>query len=156
LESQFADHGNPRGDELHGAHIVVEQGKLMASEVVRRALADAKELIQSSGAVSAVDRVHTALHGCLREICDKESLVYSKAPTVQQLYKVIRTSVLAEGPHEEEIKRISNSMATAVDAVNTLRNQASVAHPNEDLLDDVDATLVVNTAKNYSIMSQEK
>ena len=38
-------------------------------------------------------------------------------------------------------------MASALDAVNTLKNQASVANPNEDLLDDVDATLVVNVAR---------
>jgi hypothetical protein len=38
-------------------------------------------------------------------------------------------------------------MAAALDAMNTLRNHASVAHPNEDLLDDVDATLVVNAAR---------
>jgi hypothetical protein len=132
------------------AHISVEHENLTASEVVRRALSDAKELIRSAGAVSAVDRVHTALHGYLRDICDEESLAYPKGASVQQLYKVIRNehaAFSAAGPHEEEIKRISNSMATALDAVNTLRNQASVAHPNEDLLDDVDATLVVNAAR---------
>lgn len=132
------------------AHIEVENENLTASEVVRRALSDARELIRTTGAVSAVDRVHTALHGYLRDICDEESLSYPRDPSVQQLYKVIRTShpaFSAAGPHEDEIKRISNSMATALDAVNTLRNQASVAHPNEDLLDDIDATLVVNTAR---------
>lgn len=132
------------------AHIVVEHENLTASEVVRRALFDAKELIRSTGAVSAVDRVHTALHGYLRDICDEESLVYPKDPSVQQLYKLIRTNhtaFSAAGPHEEDIKKISNSMAAALDAVNTLRNHASVAHPNEDLLDDVDATLVVNAAR---------
>lgn len=132
------------------ALIAVEHESLTASEVVRRALSDAKELIRSAGAISAVDRVHTALHGYLRDICDEESLSYPKDPSAQLLYKVIRTghaAFSAAGPHEDEIKRISLSMAAALDAVNTLRNQASVAHPNEDLLDDVDATLVVNAAR---------
>ncbi|MBW3510610.1 abortive infection family protein [Janthinobacterium sp. NKUCC06_STL] len=132
------------------AHIVVEDESLTASEVVRRALSDAKELIRSTGAISAVDRVHTALHGYLRDICDEESLSYPKDASAQQLYKVIRTnhpSFSAAGTHEEEIKRIGNSMAAALDAVNTLRNQASVAHPNADLLDEIDAKLAVNAAR---------
>jgi len=45
------------------------------------------------------------------------------------------------------LKLARPAFATALDAVNTLRNQASVAHPNKDLLDDVDATLVVNAAR---------
>jgi hypothetical protein len=132
------------------AHITVEHESLTASEVVRRALSDAKDLIRSAGAVSAVDRVHTALHGYLRDICDQESLDYPKDPSVQQLYKIIRKNHAAfsvAGPHEDEIKKVSSSMATALDAVNTLRNHASVAHPNQDLLDEIDATLVVNAAR---------
>ena len=131
-------------------HIAVEDEALSSSEVVRRALSDAKELIRSSGATSAVDRVHTALHGYLRDICEDESLSYPAGATVQRLYKSIReghSAFATAGPHEEEIKKISYSMASALDAVNTLRNQASVAHPNEHLLDEVDAKLVVNAAR---------
>jgi hypothetical protein len=33
------------------------------TDVVERALVDAKQLLSGSGPISAVDRVHTALHG---------------------------------------------------------------------------------------------
>lgn len=46
----------------------------MTSEVVRRALADAEHLITTSGATSAVDRVHTALHGYLLNVCSQAQI----------------------------------------------------------------------------------
>jgi hypothetical protein len=131
-------------------HIEVDEEHLSAPEVVRRALADARELIASSGPISAVDRVHTALHGYLREVCDDAGIAYPKDPTVQKLYKLIREDHVgfdATGPHADEINRIGQSMAGALDAINTLRNQASVAHPNDDLLDEADATLAINAGR---------
>jgi hypothetical protein len=41
----------------------------ITSEIVESALRDAETLIQSNGAPNALDRVHTAFHGYLREIC---------------------------------------------------------------------------------------
>ena len=38
-------------------------------------------------------------------------------------------------------------MATILDSMNSLRNRASVAHPNESLLEDPEAMLVINSAR---------
>ena len=46
-----------------------------------------------------------------------------------------------------ELSKILNSFANVVDAVNTLRNRGSVAHPNETLLDAVDAELIINAIR---------
>jgi hypothetical protein len=39
------------------------------------------------------------------------------------------------------------SLASVVDKVNTIRNSASGAHPNEHVLRDAEAMLVVNTTR---------
>lgn len=51
---------------LEGGAQVIESGRpQVTSEVVERALADAETLLERGKATSAVDRVHTALHGYL-------------------------------------------------------------------------------------------
>jgi hypothetical protein len=75
---------------------------------------------------------------------------YGSAPTITELYKTIRTShptFAVTGAHAEAIKKVANGMASSLDGLNTLRNQASAAHPNEELLDDVDGALAVNATR---------
>lgn len=43
-------------------------------DVVVRALADADELIRANGATSAVDRIHTALHGHVLALCEASGI----------------------------------------------------------------------------------
>jgi hypothetical protein len=69
---------------------------------------------------------------------------------VTTLYKLIREKHLDlrdMGPHGEEIDRILKSFASAVDALNRLRNRASVAHPNATLLARDEAYLYVNVVR---------
>lgn len=83
-------------------------------------------------------------------MCDKAGLSYGSLPTTTELYKAIRTSHPAfavTGAHAEAIKKVANGMASSLDGLNTLRNQASAAHPNEELLDDVDGALAVNATR---------
>ena len=53
-------------DRLERDGGVPVSGPAMTSETVRRALDDAEALLGKGGPTSAVDRVHTALHGHLR------------------------------------------------------------------------------------------
>jgi hypothetical protein len=53
-----------------------------ASQAVQNALADAETLLQTRGAPRAVDRVHTALHGYLRNLCDQAGITYAEADLV--------------------------------------------------------------------------
>lgn len=130
-------------------HVPVKTPSKSTLEVIKTALKNADTLLAEHGAASAVDRVHTALHGYLREVCDKAKLAYGAQPSMTELYKLIRTkhpAFAATGPHADTIRKVAVSLASALDAVNTLRNQASAAHPNEELLDDVDAGLAFNAA----------
>lgn len=122
----------------------------ITSEVVARALNDAETLVRSSGATSGVDRIHTALHGYLEATCGDAGLQYPDRATITQLFKILRTShpkLRNLGPRGKDVERVLFSCAAIFDAMNTLRNQASVAHPNGQLLDEPEAMLVINTGR---------
>ena len=120
------------------------------SEVVERALADAEKLIHSQGAVSGIDRVHTAFHGYLRVVAVKSKITVPDDASITQLFREIREkhpSLLENGARADDITRVIRSMTTILDALNPLRNRASVAHPNDNLLAEPEAMLVVNTIR---------
>jgi hypothetical protein len=62
----------------------------ITSNVVRRAIADGEALMQSGGPTSAVDRVHTALHGYLMAACNDQGIVYAGDPSILDLFKLLR------------------------------------------------------------------
>lgn len=139
----------------NGKEMVPQPTPETITHAVERALKDSQQLLQSSGAVSAVDRVHTALHGYLREICKKAKISVVERASFTELFKTIRTSHPAFDnikTGNEESKRLFGALATIVDTLNTLRNQASIAHPNDNILEEAEAILTINcgrTLLNY-------
>lgn len=129
----------------------VEQPTLgITNEVVERALLDAQVLIKSSGATSGVDRIHTALHGYLQEVCRSAGLTTAEDSAITDLFKRIREAHPAfcdHSPRSEDVIRVQRALATILDSFNPLRNKASVAHPNPQLLPEPEAMLVINTAR---------
>jgi hypothetical protein len=122
----------------------------ITSAVVERALADAEKLIGTNGATSGVDRTHTALHGYLIQTCTDAGIAFGPEPTLAQLLKLLRgrhPAFADLGPRADDISRMLNSMATIMDALNPIRNKASVAHPNANLLPDAEAMLVINSVR---------
>lgn len=122
----------------------------VTSQAVDRALRDAEHLIASSGASSAVDRVHTAFHGYLLALCAQVEISVPAVSSVTQLFKLLRAqhpalaAALASVP---EATRIVNSLANIVDALSPIRNSSSLAHPNSSLLSEAEAMLVINTVR---------
>jgi hypothetical protein len=117
---------------------------LSAPDVVARALIDADTLLRTSGPISCVDRLHTALHGYFRSLCDRASLAPLAGASLPALFKLLRTQHPALqnlGSQDQDIARVLSGFASVVDALNTIRNNASVAHPNEDLLGEAEALL---------------
>lgn len=155
--------------EKHSLDVLVELGlsearvpalplpQISASEVVRRALADAENLLVSNGATSAVDRLHTALHGYLRSACAEARIAVAADASITGLLKTLKIGhpgLRELGVHSAELVKILNSFGSIVDALNTLRNHASVAHANENLLEEDEALLVVNAVRtlfNYLV-----
>lgn len=124
--------------------------KLTARAVVDRALKDAETLVATSGAVSAIDRVHTALHGYLHSQCEDSDIKVEDSAKITELYKALRKShpnLSGMSTWSEDIDRVLKSFATVLDTLNHLRNNASVAHPNESLLSEAEAELMFNASR---------
>lgn len=137
-------------ERLERATTVTFIATIFTSEVVERAINDAETLVHSRGAASGVDRVHTALHGYLRKACDDATIPYEPAATMTTLFKKLRADHPAfkeDGPRAQDITQVMRAMSAIMDALNPLRNNASVAHPNEALLDEPEAMLVINAAR---------
>lgn len=122
----------------------------ITSRVVEQAIADAQILISSSGPTSAVDRVHTALHGYLKEACDSCSASYDNNASITSLFKTLKQThrnLNNLGPHQTPIVQVLKSLGSVLDALNPARNLGSVAHPNKDLLEPHEAALFINAAR---------
>jgi hypothetical protein len=136
---------------LEGASPVSSPTPAFTSEVVKRAIADAETLIKTSGATSGVDRIHTAIHGYMRSVCDGEGITYTGDPTILALFTLIRNqhpAFAGPGPRADDITKICRAMGVVMDSLNPIRNQASVAHPNDELLDEPEAMLVINVTRS--------
>ncbi len=136
---------------LEGVEGVTAPSPTITSHVVDRAISDAETLIRTTGATSGVDRIHTALHGYLRAVCDDAGIPHSENATLNRLFGLLRAEHDAFsdlGARSQDINTILRSFNAVLDALNPLRNRASVAHPNDDLLDEPEAMLVINAARS--------
>lgn len=135
---------------LEGAPAVGSPRPKITTDTVERAIRDAETLIQKSGATSGVDRIHTALHGYLIAACDAAKIPYLKDPDLTQLIKLLRQhhpKLQNVGPRAQDITQVLRSVGAILDALNPVRNRASVAHPNPSLLEEQEAMLVINAAR---------
>lgn len=136
---------------LHGSSPVEQPSLQITSAVVERALRDAQELLRATGATSGVDRIHTALHGYLRALCIESGIQVTEEASLTELFKQIREAHPAfqdMGPRAEDILRILRALGTILDALNPLRNKASIAHPNLLLLPEPEAMLAINSVRS--------
>jgi hypothetical protein len=62
----------------------------ITSAVVERALLDFETLTNAHGAVSGIDRVHTALHGYLIAVCREASITAKESTDITTLFNLIR------------------------------------------------------------------
>jgi len=111
---------------------------------------DLDALLSSTGATSAVDRIHTALHAYLHAACDEAVIVISGNPTVQDLMKAIikgHPRFKVDGPRPDDIEGVVRALSTMLHHLNPLRNLASLAHPNDALLPEAEAALIVGLVK---------
>lgn len=136
---------------LNVAHVpAISPKSISASEVVERALADAEHLLHTSGPISCVDRLHTALHGYFRSLGAEAGLTYLEGAPITALFKQLRTehpSFQQMGAKDNDVARILNGFSSVIDSINTIRNNASVAHPNDALIGEAEAVLVVNVIR---------
>lgn len=121
-----------------------------ASEIVQRAIADVAALLASGGPTSAIDRIHTAIHGYLKNACASERITLPPDASITATFKLLRqhhARLQGSSEQHESITRVLNSFASVLDSLNFVRNRRSMAHPNEALLDAPDALLFINAAR---------
>jgi hypothetical protein len=130
---------------------LVGKANLRISKIaVDRALADVETLIAAGEPLSAVDRVHTALHGFLQVACAEEEITYHRNDSVVKLLRKLQTkhSGFQEvGPRRQDIMTVVNAFAQVLDALLPVRNNATLAHPNDTLLGEAEASLFINAAR---------
>lgn len=131
--------------------MVASSVPVFTSVVVQRALDDAETLMANTGPTSAIDRVHTALHGHLGYLCEQAGIDYERDATMVSLLKrplADHPQLQDLGPRAGEMKIVLKGSGSILDALNPVRNKASLAHPNEMLLGEVEARLVINVARS--------
>jgi hypothetical protein len=120
------------------------------SEVVEAALGDSETLIHTSGAPNALDRVHTAFHAYLREICEDADITVPTDADITALFARMRDThphlKIADSVADKMMVEIQRGFARVIDALNPVRNSKSLAHPNA-LLDPPEAMLAINAIR---------
>lgn len=122
----------------------------ITSAIVERAITDVEILLRTNSAISGVDRIHTALHGYFQAVCDSQNISYQKDDSMSKLFKLLRLHHPAFqniGARSQDVERVFQSFASILDALNPIRNNASIAHPNSDLLEKDEAMLVINAVR---------
>ncbi|WP_222523773.1 abortive infection family protein [Stenotrophomonas maltophilia] len=101
--------------------------------------------------------MHTALHGYLRSACADARIAVAADASITALLKTLKMEhpgVRGFGVHSAEMVKVLNSFGKIVNALNTLRNYASVARANENLQQEDEALLAVNAVRtlfNYLV-----
>src|SRR5713101_5058316 len=123
----------------------VEELKI-TSATVEHALSQARTLILSHGAPAALDRIHTVFHGYLKVACDNAKIpIPNDRPGIIELLGLLRThSVFVFEPELESlVTQTLRGAQKSIDALESFRNNHSLAHP-QDMLPEPEALLVIN------------
>lgn len=132
-----------KGGSEQVAPVAVPNLKITGS-TINQAIEDSKILLNTQGATSALDRVHTVLHGYLKQVCNETSIVYPEDTTLNQLMNLLKVNHPALIAKNDNVDQILKSMANILDKLNPLRNNSSLAHSNPVLLESDEAMLVIN------------
>lgn len=129
---------------------VTNPAPVHTSEFVKRTLAEVEDAIKTKRETSGVDRVHSALHGYLRLVCDRTGITYLQEDRIVELFKMLLAEHAALqdlGPRPQDTATIAKSFCAAMTVMDPLRNKASYAHPTLALLDVPEAMLAINAAR---------
>jgi hypothetical protein len=119
-------------------------------EIVQHAIDDAEVLLRERGAKSSVDRIHTVLHGYTKNVCLEANIDSDENDSLPRLFSIIYSNHPAfdDVSHSGQVRKVLRSQAGAIDAINTIRNNATPAHPSNSLLEEPEAQFVINVAKS--------
>lgn len=116
------------------------------SDTVRKAVEDAEVFIRQGLYDSAVDRVHTTFHGYLEQLVVEHGIDVGENESLTALFSKLHTLYSDNiQPHDvgERIRSILRSAGGMITAINELRNNNTIAHPNGQLIHAREAQLVI-------------
>jgi hypothetical protein len=116
------------------------------SATVELALENLNTLLQHSrqGPTSAVDRIHTALHAHLVYLCEANGQTPNASADLDALFSLLRNGHPKVSERSDTIFR---SLSKVIHALSPIRNENSLAHPGEALLEEPEAMLVLNAGR---------
>ena len=116
------------------------------SGIIQKAVDDAMVFIRDGRYDSAVDRVHTAFHGYLRQLLTDHQIVYGREDSLSALYNKLHDyyeKSIQPPDVAVRVKTIMRSGIGIINTVNELRNNNTIAHPNGLLIQVREAQLVI-------------
>jgi hypothetical protein len=129
---------------------VVVPTTLQTSELVEAALNDAEASVASGRPQTAVDRAHTALHGYLKTLClNTGTATAAQCDTIQACLHHLRTQHpnFTSPTQDESVRQVLRSLVSVAGAFNSVRNNATLAHPVDGLLQPAEAMLCINAMR---------
>tara|TARA_R110001592_G_scaffold363017_1_gene679315 strand:- start:188 stop:928 length:741 start_codon:yes stop_codon:yes gene_type:complete len=135
---------------VDGVVLVANPDISNTNESVFKALEDAEVLIITQGASSAYDRMHTALHGFLRQVCINHQISYVSSDAITALLPKVSSFIkqLPDEGRNDKVFAMLRSAGSMLDTINYLRNHHSMSHPSEHLLKESDAKFAINLARS--------
>ena len=116
------------------------------SGTIRKAIDDANVFIRDGKYDSALDRIHTAFHGYLKQLLAEHGEPSGSEDGLPALYSKLHAyyaDQIQPADVGDRIKGILRSAGGMVNAVNELRNNNTIAHPNGQLIECREACLVI-------------
>jgi hypothetical protein len=150
LKTKNVDLFNEIESIVNGVVLVASPKVNNTNESVFKALEDAEVLLISQGASSAYDRMHTALHGSLRQICTNNNISFVSSDAITALLPKV-SDFIKKQPDDGRNQKVFAMLRSAnsmLDTINHLRNHHSMSHPNEHLIKESDAKFAINLARS--------
>jgi len=115
------------------------------NEILRKAIGDATTLIAQGRYSSSIDRVHTALHGYLRIRLDELEMKYEESDMMPKLFNLLyrRWEGIGNNDIDNMMLKALRSASATIDSLNDIRNRYSLAHPNEEIVNESEAKFVL-------------
>lgn len=115
------------------------------SDTIRKAINDSEMFLREGKYDSAVDRIHTAFHGYLRALLSDHGVPFD-SEDIPALFSKLHNfygNTIQPPDVAERIKKILRSGGGMITAINELRNNNTVVHPNDNLINKREAELVI-------------
>ncbi|MNP57736.1 hypothetical protein D3C76_1525910 [compost metagenome] len=89
------------------------------------------------------------MHGYLKETCKKAELqIIEKNPKIQDYWSKIKQDhpkfLLDQKSNDKPINQIVNAISKLLENLNEIRNNKSFSHPNEEIIQEIEARFVIN------------